>query len=465
MSAPALWIGIPLTMGAVSFLLLSDRTVARAGGITCLMLALIALIIPIDEALLVGPLSIKIASTASLLGRSLVIPAGESALLVMLFGLCSMWFFGSEAAGVARQLVPAGLVITGLLIAALAVQPFLYAALMVDIAALAAIPLLAPSGRPPSRAVVKFLIYQTLGMPCILLAGWLLAGVETSPGDLALTIQATVMLSLGFAFLLAIFPLSDWIPGLMGASHPYVAGFVLWILPNVILVFGLSFLDNYAWLRTSTQITTGLRVLGLIMLVSSGLAAAVERNLGRLMGHVVIAETGLTFLAASLAIATGTNMVFPFFIPRGLGLILWALALAVAREGYPELTFQSLGDIGRTRPWAGAGLVLASLSAAGFPLLAGFPARIDVWAGLAGVSSASAIWYMLGLAGLMIGALRMLAQLLGPRTDEPAVPEETSMQRAMLGAAMVALIGLGLFPRATEFLVTRFPYMFEHLAR
>src|SRR5512139_3227647 len=115
-------------MGAVSFLLLSDRTVARAGGITCLVLALIALIIPVDEALLVGPLSIKIASTASLLGRSLVIPAGESALLVMLFGLCSMWFFGSEAAGVARQLVPAGLVITGLLIGALAVQPFLYAA-------------------------------------------------------------------------------------------------------------------------------------------------------------------------------------------------------------------------------------------------------------------------------------------------------------------------------------------------
>ena len=122
----------------------------------------------------------------------------------------------------------------------MAVQPFLYAALLIELAALAAIPLLAPQGQAPGRSVVKFLTYQTLGMPCILLAGWLLAGVETSPGDLALTIQATVMLSLGFAFLLAVFPLHDWIPGLMAECHPYLAGFLLWVMPSVIIVFSLS---------------------------------------------------------------------------------------------------------------------------------------------------------------------------------------------------------------------------------
>ena len=315
MSAPALWIGVPLFLGAFALLLGSERAAAWAGGVTSLVLAFIALTVPIDEALLIGPISLKIGSGASLLGRSLVISASGAPLLAALFGLSALWFFGAEAAGVAGRLVPAGMMILGLLVAALAVQPFLYAALLIDIAALAAIPLLAPQGRAPGRAVIKFLIYQTLGMPCILLAGWLLAGVEASPGDLVLTIQATVMLSLGFAFLLAIFPLNDWIPGLMAAGQPYVTGFLLWLLPTVVIVFGLSFLDGYAWLRASPQVIGGLRILGLIMLVTSGILSALERDLRRMLGHAAIAETGLVFLASSLTAFTGHDTIFPFFIP------------------------------------------------------------------------------------------------------------------------------------------------------
>ena len=465
MSAPALWIAVPLVVGAMALSLSTERAAALVGGLTCLTLALIALVVPIDAALLFGPFSLKIGSTASLLGRSLVIPASEAPLLAMLFGLGAMWFFGAEAAGVAHRLVPVGMMITGLLIASLAVQPFLYAALLIEMAALAAVPLLAPQGKAPGRAVVKFLTYQTLGMPCILLAGWLLAGVETSPGDLVLTIQATVMLSLGFAFLLAIFPLGDWIPGLMEESHPYVTGFVLWLLPNTILVFGLSFLDSYAWLRASPEIVSGLRSLGLIMLVSGGIWSALERNLGRMMGHAAVAETGLIFLATSLATANGSDTIFPFFIPRGLGMALWALSLAVVHRENAALDFSTLKRIGSTHPWAGAGLVLASLSAAGFPLLAGFPPRIDVWNGLAHVSGSSALWFLLGLTGLMIGAVRQLALVVGASSEMPTFPQEDVLQRGMLAAGMLALVVLGLYPRAASFLIVRLPLMFEHLAR
>jgi len=465
MSAPVLWIGVPLVIGVVALLFSSERAAARAGGVTCLILAGIALTVPVDEALLLGPFSLKIASSAFLFGRSLVLPASDGPLLVMIFGLCSLWFFGAEAAGVARRLVPIGMVILGLLIASLAVRPFLYAAMLIELAALAAAPLLAPQGKAPGRAAIRFLIYQTLGMPCILLAGWLLAGVETSPGDLALTIQATVMLSLGFAFLLAVFPLNDWIPGLMQESHPYVPGFLVWLLPNIILVFGLSFLDGYAWLRASPEIIGGLRTVGLLMLVSSGALSALERNLGRMMGHAAIAETGFILIATSLATVSGADTIFPFFIPRGIGLVLWALALGVIHRSDAKMDLTSLRDIGHTHPWAGAGLVLASLSTAGLPLLAGFPPRIDVWDGLADVSGSAALWYLIGLTGLMIGAARQLALLVGARSEEPNVPQETGLQRVMLGTGMLALVLMGVFPRAVAFLVDKLPLMFEHLVR
>jgi NADH:ubiquinone oxidoreductase subunit 2 (subunit N) len=463
-SAPALWIAVPLIIGGLGLFLLSERGAASAGGVVCLILAGIAMAIPIDEALAVGPFSLKIAATATLLGRSFILPRTDAPLLAFLFGLTGIWFFGAEAAGVARRLVPAGLIITGLLIASLAVQPFLYAALLIEMAALAAVPLVAQQGQPPGKAVIKFLVYQTLGMPCILLAGWMLAGVEASPGDLALTIQATAMLCVGFAFLLAVFPVNDWIPGLMEQGHPYVSGFLLWLMPTAIIVFGLNFLDGYAWLRASPLIITGLRVLGLIMLVTSGVWSALETNLGRIMGHATVAESGIILVAASLATSGGVDLIFPFFVPRGIAMLLWARALTVAAERGDGLDLSNLPALGREHPWAGVGIALAGLSAAGFPLLAGFPPRIDVWYALARTSGPSALWFLVGLAGLMVCATRLVSALLAKREEQQPPVQDNGMQKGFLGAAIVALLLLGLFPKTMNFLVTKLPLMFEHLA-
>lgn len=463
MSAPALWIAVPLLVGALTLLALSERAAALIGALTCLLLAVAALALPIDEALLIGPISLKVGSTATLLGRNLVIDGTDGPLLALILGVAAAWFLGAQAVGVARRLVPSGMTIVALLIASLAVQPFLYAAMLIEIAALAAVPLLAPPGHAPGRAVIKFLIYQTLGMPCILLAGWLLAGVETSPGDLALTIQATAMLSIGFAFLLAVFPLNDWIPGLMDGGDPYVNGFLLWLLPIVIVVFGLSFLDGYAWLRGSVQIIDGMRVLGLLMLLTAGLWSALERSLMRMFGHAVVAESGLMLLALSMVAIRGTDMVFAFFLPRGIGLGLWALSLAIIRRAGADDRLESLQLVRRTHPWAGAGAALAGLSIAGFPLLAGFPPRMDVWMGLADVSTTSALWFLAGLTGLMIGAVRQVAQILPVQGDGWPLPGESMLQRSMLAVAMLALVALGLYPGVASFLMTRLPLMFEHL--
>ena len=52
MSAPILWIAIPFIAGILIFLISSERFSATAGGAISAILALIALFIPIDVALL-----------------------------------------------------------------------------------------------------------------------------------------------------------------------------------------------------------------------------------------------------------------------------------------------------------------------------------------------------------------------------------------------------------------------------
>ncbi|MGA7194669.1 MAG: proton-conducting transporter membrane subunit [Anaerolineales bacterium] len=463
MSAPFIWIFLPLVIGGLSLLITQERLATIVGGVTAITLTIAALIVPIDEALSFGSFSLKVASSFQILGRNLTLDSSQAPLLAILFGVTALWFFGAESVGVARRLTPLGLIIISLLVASIAVQPFLYAALLIELSILVAVPLLSPLDQTPSRGVIRFLIYQTLGMPFILIAGWLSAGVEASPGDLALTIQSTTMLGLGFAFLLAVFPLYNWIPLLMEEGSPYIVGFLLWLLPTVTSILGMSFLDRYAWLRTSDQVISALRVSGLLMIVTGGVWMAFQRHLGRMMAFAAVAETGFILLSLSLDPKLGLGIVFLLLIPRGLGLAVWALSLSVLNSNSESLRFSSVQGLARMYPLATTGLILSALSTAGFPLLAGFPPLLALWNGLARQSLSDSFWLLIGIIGLAAGAIRMLAVMVMADEKTAWASKESWAQRGMLGIGVIGLFILGLFPQAANPILDKLPLMFQQL--
>ena len=465
MTAPALWIIFPFLLGVLLLLFGNQRLLSIVGGSVVAGLALVAQFIPIDQALRVGAFSFRIDSSLSVLGRTLILLPTEGSLLALIYGAAALWFFGAEASRTAPKLVPMGLMITSLMIASLAVEPFLYAALFIEMAILLSIPLLTSLTAPPGPGIVRFLIYQTLAMPFILMTGWLLAGVEASPGDLALAAQSATMLGLGFAFLLAVFPLYNWVPMLVEETSPYIAGFMLWILPTVTIVFGAGFLDRYSWLRSSTQILSALRIAGLVMVLSGGVFAGFQRHFGRIMAYGSIVETGFSMLALSLAPRFGISLLFLLMPARALGMALWSLALTVVQTQTGALRFNAGYGILRKTPLAGAGMVLAALSTGMFPLLAGFPIRLALWDALAQVSIRSALVLGIGLLGLLVGAFRSLAVISQAEEFESWERNETWSQTLMLGVGILGLLVFGLFPQALQYFVAGLPAMFEHFAR
>ena len=464
-NAPTLWILLPIALGAFLFLINNQRILSLVGGSLALALALIAQFVPIEVALKVGSFSFRIDSALTILGRSLVLPPTEGPLLSLIYGAAALWFYGAEASKTAARLVPLGFMIIALLVASLAVQPFLYAALFIEMAILLAIPMLTTIHAPPGRGIVRFLIYQTLAMPFILLAGWLLAGVEASPGDLALTAQSAAMLGMGFAFLLAIFPLYSWIPLLLEESSPYMVGFLLWILPTITIIFGAGFLDRYSWLRTSPELLLALRSVGLLMVVTGGAFAAFQRHLGRIMAYGSIAETGFSLLALSLDFRLGIPILFLLIPARALGLAVWSLSLTVIRENVETMRFGAARGILRVMPLAGAGMVIATLSTGAFPLLAGFPARLALWESLSQVSLSAALWMAIGIVGLLISAFRSLAVISMADEYTSWQLRESPTQITMLGLGMIGLFILGLFPQTMQLFLANLPNMFEHLGR
>lgn len=465
MNAPTIWIVTPAAIAILLMLISNQRALSFIGGFVAVLLALTAQFVPVEEALRLGTISIRIESSLNILGRQLLIKPQEGPLLALIYGATALWFFGAEASKSALRLVPLGLLIASLMVAAIAVEPFLYAALFIEMAVLLSVPLLTSIYKPPGKGIIRFLIYQTLAMPFILLSGWLLAGVESSPGNLTLATQSAAILGLGFAFLLAIFPLYNWIPMLLEEAPPFAAGFLLWIIPTITLIFGTGFIDRYSWLRSSPQLTAALQFSGLLMLVSGGLWAAFQNHIGRIMAYGSIAETGFALLALSLDPRLGIPLLFLLLPARALGLAVWSLSLTIIKERSNSMRFSDVRGMLRAFPLAGAGLILASLSTSGFPLLAGFPARLALWEGLARASPNAAVWVGIGLIGLFTASFRTLAVL--SMADEYTGWEmgENWLQGIMLGLGMIGLFVLGLFPQAVQYFLSSLPSMFEHLGR
>lgn len=465
MNAPLIWIGFPLILAIILWIPRRANITALLGGLSSLILAGVAWLLPIDTAIrLSSNLSIKISSSIAILGRQITISPTDQPLISLLFGLASLWFFGASAAGIARRLIPLGYGIIALLIASLSVEPFLYAALLIQTAILIAIPLLSPPEQRPGRGIIRFLIYQTLAMPFILSAGWLMAGVESSPGDIELLTQSATLLALGFAFLLAIFPLYSWIPLLMEEASPYAMGFILWLLPSVTLLFAISFLDRYTWLREFDQLNNALRSAGLLMVTTGGIWAAFQHHLGRIMGYATIVNTGFSLLALSLFPDYKLSAFFLLMIPQALGLIVWSLALSVVKMRENSLIYKEMQGMLQRYPIIIIGLIIAHFSASGLPLMANFPPILAIWEGVARQTLIAAFWLGLGLAGLFTGAIRSLAIMVRSPEDQLWELNGSLLQNILIGIGIFFILILGFFPQLIHPILTTLPAAFAHLS-
>ncbi len=449
MTAPTIWIISPLIVAMLIYILRRNQVLTTIIAVLfTLGLAILAWQIEIGEIIILGPFAIKINPQLMVAGRSFVIPNTQQPILVLFFGMLAFWFSGLLAVPILPIFTSIGLAIGAIFIAALAVQPFLYAALLIEIAVLLSVVVLSPVEKPINRGVMRYLTYQTLGMLFILIAGWVLGGVEARGENIDNIIRAAVFLGFGFALLLAVFPLHTWIPMLTENAHPYIAAFVLSMLLSVVAFFSLDFIERYPWLQESLNIFQILRFVGAITILIAGIWASFQRHLGRIMGFALMLEVGRILMTISLP-QGGPELNIGLFIPRVLSLGIWALALTLIDARTGSLRFNAVQGVARQFPITGAGLIVAQFSFAGIPLLAGFPIYYVLWGQLADIGWWFIAFSLLGSLGLTFSTLRSLAVLvMGPeelpwRKDE----KENFMAQALLLIGIIAIFLIGIFPQ------------------
>ncbi|GJQ52875.1 MAG: hypothetical protein HKUEN02_17220 [Anaerolineaceae bacterium] len=141
-TAPTIWIFFPILLGGSLAFVRNRKFLSYFSATVAVLLAFMAQFVPIDKALLIGGISLKISPSFAILGRALTIASTEGALLTLIYGGAALWFFGSLAIYNTTQIAPLGFIVIGLLVASVAVQPFLYAALFIQLAVLISVPML-----------------------------------------------------------------------------------------------------------------------------------------------------------------------------------------------------------------------------------------------------------------------------------------------------------------------------------
>ena len=447
MNAVLIWIVFPLAIAVILFLFQRwKQTITLIGTGVALLLAGLAWLYPPDGAMRLGPWIFEITDRFSVHGRQIILTHGDRPILILLYLMAAFWFLGSLAAKVPAHFVPFGMAATAIMVISIFVEPFYYGALLFEVVALLFTVLLSVPGKLPTKGILRFMAFQTLGMVFILLASWLLNQAHVETINQTFLKQALIAMGLGFAFLLGIFPFVTWIPMISSQNNSYLAAFMFNIFLNGAILFGLSFLEQYAWVQEYIDFSVYFQIVGAIMLGVGGLLTAFQRNLGRVMGYVVIVGIGHAFLAFSLG-RTGTQTYFALLIVQICALGVWSLSLNIIYSQLHSLDYSSVAGIAYRLPFPVIGIFLANFSLAGLPLLAGFTLYWALGSQLIFQSSLRiTIWLLVASIGMLGGGLRSISVLIAREEELPEVEESTNLFKVLLVFGGTFLVIFGMMP-------------------
>jgi len=425
MTTPTIWIFLPVLFSLL--LILVHRLHKLSVWIACtisLLLAVVAMIFPQNLDLRLFGRNFLFDDTFLILNRALIITGTELKTVAMLYLFSFLWNIAGMRFSVSRWFPTISLTITALWVSALAVEPFLYAALIVELIVLISVVLLTPRGEQAGSGVMRYLVLQTIALPFILLSGWMVTGIESAPSASTLILRGAVLILIGFSLWLAVFPLHTWLPMLADKTHPWVFSFVFLMQQSSLSIFLLKVLDQFAWLRNLNGVFPAMQWVGVLTVLAGGVLASLQTKVNRILAYLILIETGYSVLAIGLISQGGGEALALSFLPRALAYLQYAYTLSSIQQVAPEMDggFPSLRGLFTRLPFHSMSLIISLLSLLGLPALGLFPARRMLWNSGAGLTLHYTPLLGLAVAGMALFILRLMDTLL---TTDPNAPSPT----------------------------------------
>lgn len=445
-----IWLLLPvlLGLGLVTIQRLPKLS-ALLGSLFPLILAVLALVYSKGLTLNVLGRYFTLADSLEVFGRTTQITADQLGIIALLYFLCFAWNIGSGLFKVGQWFNSLSLIITALWASVQVITPFLYSAVLVELIALISVPLLSPRGTPAKSGVIRFLSMQTIAMPLILLSGWVVTGIETSPSAEALVLRGSLLVIAGFSLWAGIFPLHSWLPMLTEESHPWTISFLQTIMQISLAIFFLKFLNQYAWLRNLEEIKLVLKWIGALCIVSAGILSVFQKKLSRVFGYLYLSGTGYIVLSMAFQQQDWLNLFTQYLLPRVFAYWSLGYTLSLLREaiGSEQLNFSELEGFIWRYPLSSILLLGSLLNIIGMPLFSLFPSNRILLSILASESMPLRLFVSLGLIGMIF----MVLKVLGVITQAPGDVDQDKKERTLMIVPVVLIILVmvlcGIFPQ------------------
>lgn len=462
LSGPLFLVGALLGVAALLQLLRRWTGItAWAAATAAVGMVLLIAVVPPDGTITIGPLSVSMGQPLVLLGRQLAIQEVDRLPLMLIAATSALLFVVAWRILPHSNFFPAGLAALAMLAAALMVSQVVYAALLIEIAALLTIFPLHEPIKAADRAIyggspkggLQYMVYASLALPGLMVTQLLLEQFAIFPSDVGLLQTATILLGLSLAMLLGAVPFQAWLSTVAEEGSPPVVTYIFTVNLGTVWFLLLAYLESYAWLSQQASFAVIFTVVGLVMMVVGGMLAASQRRLGRMVGYATLVDNGALFVALGSGQIAGLALTIVMLMARPFALGLMTLGLdGLRRIGRGSDRLDSLESAARVAPWRTLAFVIGGIALAGFPLSLGFYARWGLYRLLAQANLFQAVLSLAGSAGVMMGLINAVRVLLAPVSSK-AVRSSVSEDRVVL-LLIVTLIGatiaLGLFPQAAS---------------
>jgi formate hydrogenlyase subunit 3/multisubunit Na+/H+ antiporter MnhD subunit len=433
--------------GGITYLLRRWSTLcALLSAATAAVLALLSLRLPLDRSAFILGQEVSLGQSVEIGGRMLVLEPAGQVWMILVFALAAVLFLLAWRLTKEWTFYPFGLAMLSLYASVVLLQTFalqvLALALSVTLSAF-----IIQRGRHPSvRGAQRYLLVTLLSVPLLLAAGWLVDQSVLNSDGTSLARQAVLPAALGFGLLLAAFPFGTWIPAVTADAPSVVSAFVLTVGQAMTLFLLAVFLGDTPWVLESESAFELIKWAGSIMVVSGGIMAAVQRDLGRLFGYAALSDLGYVLLAFSIGGSQRLTLAFLHTANRSVAIILVASALAIVRQRWETDQYAALGGVAHQLPVAAGSLVLGGLALAGSPLTSGFATHWSVWRTLGGDEWLWLLLLLVATAGISIGVLRSLRAMLGDYSNDRTVRQPIIASMMVLALALLTLV-LGVYPQ------------------
>jgi len=296
-------------------------------------------------------------------------------------------------------------------------------------------------------------MYDFTGTTPVINLSWAFPPLLSSSAIFAFEIMKIliILFTIGFAVKMAIFPLHTWLPD-AHAEAPTPISVILsgvmietaaYAMIRILMTFMLPAYSIFVYI---------IMGFGLVTMIYGGIMALTQKDTKRLFAYSSVSQMGYIFLGLGTAILLGVvGATFHIFTHAlGKGLLFMVAGVLIFQIGHQRgRDINAMGGLARKMPWTVTIALIAGLSIAGTPPLAGFLSEFIIFGGAAFAYTFFLVIFAVASTALTAGYILWFVKRVffgsTPNDLENVTDSPLTMRIPMILLALFIIV-LGLWP-------------------